>query len=259
MIQDLHFYLLAIPIVFIVGASKGGFGGGLGMIAVPMLSLFIDPRLAAAILLPILITMDGVSLWKFKDEWHFTNIKILMPGALCGTVLGAISFELTNADFVRLSIGVMALLFSFYFIYTEFIAVKTIKNLKKMNTQNKKNLGFKGTFWGSVAGFTSYIAHAGGPPITMFLLPQKLSKAQFVSTTILFFSIINVIKLIPYTVLGQINSASFSTSLVLLPIAPLGVLAGVYLHKKISETLFYKITCVLLFLAGLKLCYEGMG
>ena len=113
------------------------------------------------------------------------------------------------------------------------------------------------SFWGSIAGYVSYIAHAGGPPIAIYLLPQHLSKSVLAGTTILFFAIINFVKLIPYVLLGQIGGASFFTSLVLLPLAPLGVWLGVYLHHRVSDRIFYWISYGFLLLAGLKLTYEG--
>ena len=249
MISDLSFYLLAIPVVILVGMSKGGFGGGFGTLAVPLLSLMIDPRLAAAILLPILCSMDAFSLWSFRGTWDKLNLKILLPGALLGTIAGAFTFEITNADWIRLIIGLLSIYFVLHYLWG--------KHFLEQLKQRKPNK-LAGSFWGAIAGYVSYIAHAGGPPVAIYLLPQHLSKSALAGTTILFFAIINFIKLIPYVWLGQISGPSFTTSLMLLPLAPLGVWLGVYLHHRVSDRVFYWLSYGFLFLAGLKLTYEGI-
>lgn len=246
---DYNFYLAAIPIVLMVGMAKGGFGGGLAMLAVPLMALMIDPRIAAAILLPILCCMDIVGLLKFKGKWDNDNLKALIPGALLGTLIGAISFSYTNADIIRLMLGLLSLYFVAYFLWGQ----RRLTSLSK-----KENNKIAGVFWGIISGFASYIAHAGGPPIAIHLIPQKLEKSTFASTTIIFFALINFVKLIPYIALGQINFSTIESSLYLLPLAPMGVLLGIYLHHKVSEALFYKLTCIFLLMAGSKLTYEGL-
>lgn len=264
MLSDPNFYYLACPIILLVGASKGGFGGGLGLLAVPILSLMVDPRFAAALMLPILCAMDLVGLYKFRLVWDRQLIGALLPGALVGTVFGALSFEIINADLLRASIGIIALCFASFYLFQEYSNIKsntknltTKENTDKHKVANSKSLNYQGTFWGAITGFTSYIAHAGGPPMTIFLLLQKLPKSKFVSTTIVFFAAINFIKLIPYITLGQISKTSLMTSLVLLPLAPIGVLIGIALHRRIPEKVFFRITYILLLFAGLKLCYEA--
>lgn len=243
------FFTLAIPVVLLVGLSKGGFGGGLALLGVPLLALLIDPRIAVAILLPILCVMDVVGLLKFKGQWHFSSLKQLIPGALLGTLIGALTFTLTNADMIRIFIGVISLYFVVHYFWTQ----QTLKSMPRTSAN-----GVMGLVLGTISGFASYIAHAGGPPVAIYLVPQKLPKAVFASTTILFFSIVNFIKLIPYSWLGQINTETLFISLMLLPVAPIGVLLGNYFHHKISEPIFYKITCCFLFIAGIKLTIEGV-
>lgn len=240
---------MAIPLVLLVGMSKGGFGGGLGMLAVPLLSLIIDPRLAAAILLPILCVMDGFSLWNFRGLWHKQNIKYLLPGALVGIIAGAIMFRLTNADMIRLMVGVLSLYFVAHYLWGRaYLAHKKQSQPQLLN----------GSLWGTIAGYTSFIAHAGGPPVAIYLLPQRMDKSLFAGTTVVFFALVNFIKLIPYGFLGQLDFSSLQASLILLPLAPLGVAIGFYLHKKISDRFFYQITYVFLLFAGIKLTYSGI-
>lgn len=249
MIDSLSFYLLAVPVVLLVGISKGGFGGGLGTMAVPLLALMIDPRLAAAILLPILCVMDLFSVWSFRGTWDKSNLKTLLPGALLGTLAGALTFSITNADMIRILVGVLALYFVAHYLW----------GLRMLQHAQRTEAGMaRGTFWGTIAGYTSYIAHAGGPPVSIYLLPQQLPKVTLVGTTVLFFTIINYIKLIPYAWLGQLNTDTLMTSLLLMPLAPIGVKLGVYLLHKVSEKWFYWTCYGFLFIAGLKLVHEGV-
>lgn len=249
MIDSLSFYLLAAPVVLLVGISKGGFGGGLGTMAVPLLALMIDPRLAAAILLPILCVMDLFSVWSFRGTWDKSNLKTLLPGALLGTLAGALTFSITNADMIRILVGVLALYFVAHYLW----------GLRMLQHAQRTEAGIaRGTFWGTIAGYTSYIAHAGGPPVSIYLLPQQLPKVTLVGTTVLFFTIINYIKLIPYAWLGQLNTDTLMTSLLLMPLAPIGVKLGVYLLHKVSEKWFYWACYGFLFIAGLKLVHEGV-
>lgn len=249
MIDSLSFYLLAAPVVLLVGISKGGFGGGLGTMAVPLLALMIDPRLAAAILLPILCVMDLFSVWSFRGTWDKSNLKTLLPGALLGTLAGALTFSITNADMIRILVGVLALYFVAHYLW----------GLRMLQHARRTEAGMvRGTFWGTIAGYTSYIAHAGGPPVSIYLLPQQLPKISLVGTTVLFFTIINYIKLIPYAWLGQLNTDTLLTSLMLMPLAPIGVKLGVYLLHKVSEKWFYWTCYGFLFVAGLKLVHEGI-
>src|SRR5690606_18242417 len=249
MIDSLSFYLLAAPVVLLVGLSKGGFGGGLGTLAVPILALLIDPRLAAAILLPILCVMDLFSVWSFRGTWDKSNLKTLLPGALLGTLAGALTFSITNADMIRILVGVLALYFVAHYLW----------GLRMLQHAQRTEAGIaRGTFWGTIAGYTSYIAHAGGPPVSIYLLPQQLPKVTLVGTTVLFFTIINYIKLIPYAWLGQLNTDTLMTSLLLMPLAPIGVKLGVYLLHKVSEKWFYWTCYGFLFIAGLKLVHEGV-
>jgi len=158
------------------------------------------------------------------------------------------TFQYVNADVMRLIVGVMALYFVGIFLWNH-CSIDRHKSIEPSY--------FAGSFWGTLAGYVSYIAHAGGPPISIYLLPQRLPKTVFVGTTVLFFTVVNYIKLIPYIGFGQVNGGSIVTSLMLLPLAPLGVLLGFYLHRRISDKWFYNSCYVLLFGAGIKLLIEG--
>jgi hypothetical protein len=249
MIESVGFYLLAVPVVLLVGMSKGGFGGGLGALAVPVLSLLVDPRLAAAVLLPILCTMDLVSLWTFRGRWDKANLKIMLPWAMLGIVGGALTFQYMNADMIRVLVGAMALYFVGHYLWGRYL-------VQRLRAQGPSV--WRGGFWSSLAGYVSYIAHAGGPPVSIYLLPQQLPKTVFVGTTVVFFTAVNYAKLLPYAWFGQLNAGSLWTSLILLPLAPLGVRLGAWLHYRVSDRWFYWSCYGLLLVAGIKLLVEGL-
>ena len=245
MLQDPLFYMMAIPAILIIGISKGGFGGALAVVAVPMLTFAVDPVLAAAILLPVLCTMDLIGVKAYWKQWDMTLIKNLIPAAVVGILLGSLSFHYFNTSAVRLLLGVIAIGFALQYWF-------------KRSDNKKAPSIFWGRFWSSIAGFTSFVAHAGGPPISVYLLPLKLEKSVYQATTVLFFTLINYIKLIPYFWLGQLNTDNLITSLVLLPLAFVGMYLGIVLHHRIPEQLFYRLAYVFLFITGLKLLWDGI-
>jgi uncharacterized membrane protein YfcA len=244
------FYALAVVAILITGISKGGFGSGIGGVAVPILSLQIAPLQAASIMLPILCLMDLVGLWAYRGKWSMAQIRIMVPGAIVGIALGAFAFGRLPANSVRLVIGLIAIGFTlnYWFGLTTRLA-----------RTGQPPGSAQGVFWSGVSGFTSTLAHAGGPPLAVYLLPQKLDKTLFVGTTVAFFTLVNYVKLIPYAWLGQFDATNVSTSLVLLPLAPLGMALGIWLHRRISDRWFYRISYTALFATGTKLVFDALA
>ncbi len=247
MIETTLFYPLAIVAILIVGISKSGFGGGLGVLAVPLMSLVIAPPQAAAILLPLLIVMDWLTIWHYRRQWDKRNLLILLPAAIVGIILGGLFFRYLSNAHIRILVGALAVMFVGNFF------------LKKRSIKSHGADVPRGLLWGSIAGFTSFGVHAGGPPINIYLLPQQLDKSIFVGTTVLFFTIVNLIKVVPYMLLGQFSTGNLLTSLFLAPLAPLGVWLGVKLHSRVNEKLFYNLCYIFLFITGLKLLYDGFS
>lgn len=245
MITDPIFYVLAVIAVLIVGIAKSGFGGGLGVLAVPLMALVIPPFQAAAILLPVLCLMDVFNIWHYRNAWHKKNIQILLPAGLIGVLVGTFTFRFLTDAHIRILIGVIAVLFVLNFFFKPPAGEKAQPNR------------LYGSFWGLVAGFVSFGVHAGGPPANVYLLPQRLEKSIFVGTMVVLFTTLNFVKLVPYAMLDQINLSNISTSLVLAPLAPLGVWLGLRLHKVVDEKWFYPICYGLLFITGIKLLYDG--
>ena len=248
MITDPFFYALAVPAILLVGISKGGFGGGLAMLGVPMISLAVDPLTAAAVMLPILCAMDLVGLWAYRKSWDGPILRLIVPAAVVGIVVGGLTFRYMSESFIQILIGLIAVVFTLH---------HWRRQLGKAEIGKAKPSAPKGAFWSAVSGFTSFVAHAGSPPLSVYLLPLRLDKTIYVGTTVIFYAVVNYVKLVPYALLGQFSTANLTTALVLLPLAPIGTYLGVKLHHKIPERIFYAICYVFLFVIGLRLIYVG--
>jgi uncharacterized membrane protein YfcA len=246
-IHDPYFYLLAVPTILIIGISKSGFGGAFGGLGVPLLSIVIAPNEAAAILLPILCVMDVVGLRYFSRTLDWANLRILLPGALVGIAVGTLCFGVLNQGWLLLLVGAIGVAFP--------LLNWTGVARRERPTPPSRS---QGLFWSALSGFSSFICHYGAPPLLVYLMPQKLDKRVFVGTTVVFFLVVNYIKLIPYYFLGQLRVGNLATSLVLLPMAPAGIYLGIWLQKRIKTETVYVWANILLFVAGWKLVFDGI-
>jgi len=243
---DPVFITAALFAVLITGISKSGLGGGLGQLSVPIMAVFISPVAAAAIMLPILCAIDLFNIWGYRKEFHRNNLLAMLPGAVIGISIGALTFSHLDDNAIRLMLGGLSLVFAL----TYFVQQAPVSSETRWGR-------LFGAVCGALAGFTSFVAHAGGGPVKMFLLPQRLDKRVFVGTNVYFFFIVNQVKIWPYLWLGQFSTDNLNTSLVLMPAVPLGVWIGWKLIKYIDAETFYKVCYILLFVAGIKLIYDG--
>lgn len=243
-IADPWFYVVAIPAVIIVGLSKGGFGG-IAAISTPMVALVVSPVQAAAILLPILIVMDATALIAYRKIYDPTTLRIMLPAAVLGIGVGWLIAASIDPDAVRLIIGAIAVAFTLDHWFG------------RRHTEPAAQSIPKGTFWGALTGFTSFVAHAGAPPYQVYVMPLGLAPRVFAGTAVVFYSVVNAIKLIPYFFLGQFSAENLVTSAVLMPLAPVATLCGVWLVRVIDPSIFYRILYVSLFLLGIKLLWDG--
>ena len=246
MIYDPLFYVVSIPAVLLSGIAKGGFAGPLAILGVPLMALVISPLQAAAILLPILILQDLISMYSYRKSYHLENLFILLPAALVGIILGFFWFSLLSDDNIRIFLGLLAIVFSLNYFFFSSDNPKTETSF------------LKGSFWGSISGFTSFGIHAGGLPYNIYMLPQKLDHRVYVGTGAIFFGLVNLLKLYPYYLLDQLRVENLTTALFLMPFAPIGFLIGYTLTKKIDGERFYKITYICLLIIGLKLLNDGL-
>ena len=246
LITDPYFYAVTIPAVLLLGVSKSGFGAGFGSLAVPMMALAVSVPQAAAILMPVLLVMDILGMAAFRKDFDLKLLKFLIPFGLVGIVIGALLFKVLEAHTVAGLVGVFTLLF---------LAQRLLFPPKVDSAPPPKWLGAILTV---TSGFTSFIAHAGGPPVNAYMIPMRLSPVKFTATMAFFFFVINLSKWIPYAWLGLLDGRNMATSLVLLPIAPIGVWVGVKLARRISQVLFYRLLYLGMFLTGVKLVWDAV-
>jgi len=248
--HDLSFYLLAFPAVLLIGLAKGGFTG-LGALGTPLMALAIDdPVKAAAILLPILIAQDVVGVTAFRKTWDGSVLTAMIPGAVLGIGLGYLLAAQVSADVVMAVLGAISMSFGAYRLWIE-------RGHRIAASSNSPP--WVGSLFGVATGFTSQIAHAGGPPFQMWVMPKRLPRDVLVGTSAIFFTIINWIKIPAYVALGQFTFDNAIASAALLPLAVLASLVGVKLVRRVSVERFYPIVYALMIVAGTKLLLDGIG
>ena len=251
-ITDPLFYLLAIPAVTLIGLAKGGFAG-LGMISTPLLALVIPPLEGAAILLPILIVQDAISVWTYHRAWSAWNLKVLLPGSVLGVGAGWLFASYLSNAAIELTVGAIALVFVLY----AWLGAWLRAYLGRPPVKAQRPHAAMGLLWGALSGFTSTLVQVGSPPFQIHILPQRLDKLTLVGTTVIFFAILNLMKIVPYFALGQFSPRNLATSLVLLPLAVVTNFLGIWLVRKTPTEQFYKIAYVLMLLIAVALLWQG--
>jgi len=241
----LSFYLAAVPAVVLLGLSKGGFSG-VGLLSLPLLALVISPIRAAGIILPILIAQDALTVYVYRRSWDARNLRILLPGAIGGVLLGYLFAARVSDGMLSLLVGTLAGSF----------AIRRLGGGRIGIGSNRINRPF-GILCGALSGFASMIANAGTPPFQIYMLPQRLSPALLVGTSAVFFAATNMMKVIPFAALGQFNEANLVISVSLLPVAIASNMAGINLVRRVSAKRFYRLIYLLLVAVSLKLVWDG--
>ncbi len=226
---------------FLVGLSKGGLPA-VAMLSVPLLSIFMSPLIAAVLLLPIYILSDIVGVYLYRREYSAINVKLLIPAGLFGVVIAWATASVVSDKVVSALIGGMGIVFCLHRWF----------NLKPDALPTRPSLP-KGIFWGTLAGFTSFVAHAGGPPFQVYILPQNLPKMIFAGTATIVFAVINLAKIVPYYHLHPYNLQTLKTALFLLPVAAIGTVAGKLLTERLSTKWFFLLVQIALFLVSIRL------
>ena len=242
MTTDPIFWLLAIIGIVITGISKSGFAGGAGVVAVPLLSFKVGVLEATAITLPLLLVMDAQTL---RYYWHAINwqeLRGLIPGAASGIVIGGLTMGYFSDGALLLALGILSLTFALWGPLQHLIAQARGARL----------------LWSCASGFTSTLVHAGGPPLNIYLIARRLPKLSWLATAGAFFAFMNALKLIPYTVNEQWNLETLAISIVLIPIAFIGVWIGKQIQGILSETSFMFACKGLLLLSGVALIVKGL-
>ncbi len=242
-----NFYIFAIPAITLFGLSKGGLSA-LGALGLPILSLAISPVKAAAITLPVLIVQDWIGIWSFRREFDRRNLIILTPAALIGVAGAGFFAAHVNESAVRFLVGCISL---------AFVAFTLIRDRFGDGEPVSANV-LPGAFWGALSGFTSSISHAGGPAFLVYVAPQKLKPNIFAGTSVIFFAIVNVLKLPSYFLLGQFSAENLLASAALMPIGIVATYVGVRMMRRVPAGYFYNLILVLSFLLGVKLVVDSL-
>lgn len=246
-ITDPWFYVVAFPAVVMLGLSKGGFSG-IGMVSTPMLALTMPPLQAAAILLPIILLQDAMSVWVYRRDWDPWNLKVMLPGAVAGVGAAWLFASYVSDAGIMLAVGLIGL------------ALVAYAWLLPTPPETKvKPPAAYGVGCGGLAAFTSTLIQIGAPPYYLFVLPQRLPKMVYVGTTIWFFAAVNAMKIIPYLALGQFSTAGLATSVALFPLAIASNFLGIWLVRITPTRLFYRITYVIVFLLSAELTRRGVS
>ena len=244
-ITDPFFYAVAVPAVLLLGISKSGFGAGFGSLAVPLMALAVTVPQAAAILMPVLLVMDLLGMAAFRRNVDRALLWFLLPWGLLGIVVGTLLFKWLDPRLVAGIVGAFTLLF---------LAQRLAFPPRADSPPPPR---WVGALLSTTSGFTSFIAHAGGPPINAYVIPLKLSPVRFTGTLAFFFFFINLAKWVPYGWLGLLDARNLGTSLLLLPLAPVGVWIGVRIAHRIDPVLFYRFIYAGMLLTGLKLLWDA--
>ena len=247
MIQDPTFYLLAVPAVILLGFSKGGLAG-VGSLSLPLLVLVIEPVQAAAILLPILIAQDAVSVWSFRRHLDWYVLGWTLPGATLGILIGYLFAASVSSAAVMALVGTISIAFG---------AQRLWVGRRGTPTAGKASPGWVGSLAGVASGFTSQIAHAGAPPFQLWVLPRRLERDVLIGTWAVYFASLNWIKVPAFAALGQFSATNMLTAGVLLPVAVVSTFAGVWLVRRIDGERFYKIIYWLMIFVGVILIFEA--
>ena len=242
---NLLFFLTVVPAIILYGIAKSGLGGSMTLISVPLMTLVMPLNQALGIILPILIFSDFIAIYKYRKEFDLGTLKLMVPFATTGIIVGSLTFSYFSEELLKFIIGLMGFLFAGHYFL-----------LKKDKEKKSEKNFFKGGVCSVVAGFTSFCVHAGGTPVSLYLLPLRMKKEIYVGTRIFFFTCVNLIKLPLYVNLSMINLESFNNSVILFPVALLGILIGYKLLKIIEEKLFYNFIYALIFITSTKLLYD---
>lgn len=243
---DPLFWIIAAIAVTLLGLAKGGFTG-VGVAATPLLALIIPPLQAVALMLPIVLLQDAISVVAYRRHWDGWNLKVLIPGGLAGIAVAGLLAAYVPDAAVRLVVGVIGAAFVLW----------------RWFGPAGGDIGIRpsaasGLFWGAISGFTSTLANAGAPPLQVHMMPQHLPKLIFAGTAVMYFAATNVAKILPYLALGQFSVDTLATSALLFPLAIATNFLGLWLVRVTPQQAFYKIVYAITFLISLELIRSGV-
>lgn len=241
-------FCVAATGIFLIGFMKGAFGGGFAIIGIPLLALVMDPIEAGVMLAPLFVAMDVFALRYWKPAtWSKPDLVVLLPGLVVGIGIGF--FVLRDLDRHAVEIVMAIITLTFAGLWVRGGAGVSVR---------PRSLA-KALLAGSASGVTTMVAHSGGPPLAMYLLPLGLSKQIYAGTTSMFFTVGNLIKVGPWLAIGHFSQALLTMMLLGVPIAFAGVWTGWRLHQRLDQVQLYRACYALLFVTALKLLWDGVA
>lgn len=248
MIPDLLPLLLALSGVFLIAFMRGAFGGGFAIVGIPLLSLGLDPIQAGALLAPLFIVIDLFALryWK-PSTWSRPDLKLLLPMLLLGIGTGAFLLHALDRRLVQVAMALITLGFAALWFSSG------------GQVSMRPRVRWKALAAGCASGVTTMVAHSGGPPLAMYLLPLGLPKAVYAGTTSLFFTVGNAVKAGPWLLLAAPSAGIWWLMLWCLPVVPFGVSLGWRLHDRLDQRQLYRLCYGLLIVTALKLLWDGLS
>lgn len=246
MMFDWHVLAVAAAGVFAIGFMKGAFGGGFAIIGIPLLALVMTPIEAGTMLAPLFVVMDLYALryWK-PTTWSKPDLSVLVPGLIVGIAAGFFVLKGLDRNAVEIAMAATTLVFVGLWWHRGGPVATHQRSMPKA------------LLAGSVSGVTTMVAHSGGPPLAMYLLPLGLPKQVYAGTTSVFFTIGNLLKAGPWLLVGRPSSSLWSLMVLCVPVAMFGVWIGWRLHQRLDQSQLYRACYGLLLVTALKLLWDG--
>lgn len=245
--EGLAFWVAALVAAVLVGMSKGGLPA-VGMLGVPVLALVISPVTAAGLLLPVYVLSDLFGLYAYRHDFDRRVLAIVVPGMIAGVAFGWATASLVPEWAVTALVGAIGFVFALNLLIR-----------RKGPVSPRRAEVAPGLFWGSLAGFTSFVSHSGAPPYQVYTLPLGMTKTAFAGTATIAFAAVNAVKLIPYWFLGQLSVPNLKVAVMLMPAAAAAVFVGVRLVKWLPEAAFFRFVTWALLALSVKLLWDALA
>lgn len=259
--DPLTFLLIGSLAVAIFSMGKAGFGGGAGLLALPLLGFAAGDHLkAVAIMLPLLVVSDYVAIVPWYRQWNLKAVGLLVPGMLVGTAIGTYilwQLGLLNAANPQKPMGSLLLMMIIGVLALGFVILRVVQS-RRTEPFGFRPVLWQGSLFGGVAGITSTLAHAAAPIVTIYMVTQGMDKRRFVASATLYFWIGNQLKILPFIILGMLNPGVLLAIVPLIPAAIIGASLGVWLNGRVSQRLFTTVIYVLLTITAAELIYKSL-
>jgi len=243
MIDQTIYFIMTACVALLIGIAKGGLGGLIGTLATPLMALVMPADQVIGLVLPMLIFADVFAVAAYWRRWMTRVALLLVPGGVAGVLIATLYIVNAPEGALRKALAVIVLVFTLYKLVEPLI-------LRRLIYQGRD---WHGLLAGVTAGFTSALAHAGGPPVTIYLLLQRISPIEFNATSVLFFAILNWVKVPFYWAAGRFDFVRLAQVAFLMPLIPLGVWVGRTFASRINRVWFERVIVVALLISGIML------